>query len=179
MDLLFVFAGADDRKLFALELFRERVAAKLLFSVARFDIRRFSKMPLPVPLNLLEIAAPTAAPLRHFFVLFEAGSVEVEYVRPRRLGTLTEVAALWRWLDCHAPVRSLLLLSNGIHLRRIRLCCRSVLPSTLRLTFIASPSPFSPGGDSRETTRWRQTRASLLELAKLIGYWIVLRLRRF
>lgn len=170
---MFVLAGADDRKLYALELYSEGIAPKLLFSVARFDIRRFSRMLLPVPLNLLEIAAPTPAPLRHFFVLFAGGSVEVEYVRPKRLGTLTEVAALAGWLERHPDVQSIALLSNRIHLRRIRLCCRTVLPRTLRIAFIASPA--SSAG--HPVKRLEKTRAALLELAKLIGYWIALRFR--
>lgn len=175
-DVLFVLAGADDRKLYALELYREGLASKLLFSVARFDIRRFSKMPLPVPLNLLEMAAPTPAPLRHFFVLFSGRSVEVEYVRPRRLGTLTEVTALARWLEWHSEVRSLLLLSNGIHLRRIRMCCRAVLPPSARVRFIASPGGVS-GADPAKQKGWGRVRATLFELGKLIGYWIFLRVR--
>lgn len=174
-DVLFVLAGADDRKLYALDLYREGIAPILLFSVARYDIRRFSKMPLPVPLNLLEIAAPTPAPLRHFFVLFASGSVEVEYVQPKRLGTMTEVAALGRWLERHPEVQSLLLLSNAIHLRRIRLCCRSVLPRTVCLTFMASPD--SSTADSSKEKRMARARPALLELTKLIGYWIGLRFR--
>lgn len=174
-DALFVLAGADDRKLYALDLYRQGIAPKLLFSVARYDIRRFSKMRLPVPLNLLEIAAPTPAPLRHFFVLFASGSVEVEYVRPKRLGTLTEVAALGRWLERHPEVQSLLLLSNAIHLRRIRLCCRAALPRTVRLTFMASPD--SRAAESGKEQRKGSARAALLELTKLIGYWIFLQAR--
>jgi len=134
-------------------------------------------MPLPVPLNLLEMAAPTPAPLRHFFVLFSGGSVEVEYVRPNRLGTLTEVTALARWLERHPEVQSLSLLSNGIHLRRIRLCCRAALPRNRHAGFIASPEPLRKADEGRRE-RWQRARAALLELGKLIGYWIFLRVRR-
>jgi hypothetical protein len=177
-DALFVLAGRRDRKFFALDLFRQNLAPKLLFSVARFEIRRFSKMPLPVPVDLLQIAAPTAPPLRHFFVLFEFDSVHVEYVRPGRFGTLTEIAALARWIRNHSEVRSLLLLSNGIHLRRVRLCCRFLLPAGIRLAFIASPEG-STANSQHGASLWRQTAASLLELAKLLAYWIVLRVRRW
>lgn len=175
-DVLFVLGGADDRKLYAIDLYREGLASKLLFSVARFDIRRFSKMALPVPVNLLEMAAPTPAPLRHFFVLFSDGSVEVEYVRPTRMGTLTEVTALARWLERHAEVQSLLLLSNGIHLRRIRMCCRAVLPPKARVRFIASPEPLQKA-DAGRRELWHRTRDALLEVAKLTGYWGLLRIR--
>ena len=176
-DALFVLAGRMDRKFVALDLFRQNLAPKLFFSVARFEIRRFSKMPLPVPLDLLQIATPTPPPLRHFFVLFESASVQVEYVRPGRFGTLTEIAALAHWLERHREVHSLLILSNGIHLRRVRLCCRFVFPGNIRPTFIASPES-SIANSQLEANRSRQTADSLLELAKLLGYWIVLHLGR-
>ena len=164
-DVLFVLAGRMDRKFAALMLFRQGIAPRLLVSVGRFEIRPFSKMPLPVPVDLLEMARPTAPAKRHFFVLFEAGSAEVEYVRPGRLGTLTEIAALSRWLQLRPEVQSLLILSNGIHLRRVRLCCRFLLPARIRATFLESPA------SSREA---EGAGALLLELAKLAVYWILL-----
>jgi hypothetical protein len=42
--LIFVRAGRISRKDYALQLFREGLAPRLLFSVTRFEIRLFSKM---------------------------------------------------------------------------------------------------------------------------------------
>jgi hypothetical protein len=43
-DLIFVLAGRVYRKEYALDLFRQGLAPRILFSVSRFEIRRFSKM---------------------------------------------------------------------------------------------------------------------------------------
>jgi hypothetical protein len=50
-DLIFVLAGRMSRKDYALQLFREGLAPRLLFSVGRFEMRRFSKMALPMQLE--------------------------------------------------------------------------------------------------------------------------------
>jgi hypothetical protein len=41
-DLIFVLAGRDYRKHYALQLFKDGIAPSILFSVSRFEIRRFS-----------------------------------------------------------------------------------------------------------------------------------------
>jgi hypothetical protein len=53
-----------------------------MFSVGRFEIRRFSKMRLPVPLDLLKLAQGVPPPERHYFAFFEGQEVRVEHVPP-------------------------------------------------------------------------------------------------
>ena len=98
-DLIFVLAGRVYRKDYALELFRQGLAPRIMFSVGRFEIRRFSKMALPVPLDLLKPAQELPPPQRHYFVFFEGQEVETQHVLPGRFGTLTEIEALARWLS--------------------------------------------------------------------------------
>ena len=64
-DLIFILAGQMSRKDFALQLFREGLAPRLLFSVGRFEIRRFSKLALPIGLDLLKLAQHLPPPQRH------------------------------------------------------------------------------------------------------------------
>jgi hypothetical protein len=128
-----------ERKHYALSLLRQNLAPAVLFSVGRFEIRRFSKMPLPVPLNLLETAQSLPPPQRHYFVFFRNQLVEFEHIPPARFGTLTEVRALARWLSRHSEVRSLVVVSTDTHLRRIRLCCRALLPPDVNVTYVATP----------------------------------------
>src|SRR3984893_6468489 len=139
-DLIFAVAGRQRRKMFALELFSQGRAPKLLLSVARFEIRRFAKLPLPVSLDLLSIAAPIPAPVRHFFVSFEAGKSAVEFVRLRgRFGTLREIQAFAAWLKDRPNINSVLVVSSASHLRRVRLCCRAFLPRRLQFRMLADP----------------------------------------
>lgn len=168
-DLIFVMAGRRARKIYALELFKQGFAPRLLLSVARFEIRRLGKLDLPVPLDLLAIASPVPPPERHFFASFERGRCDVERIPLGTFGTLSEIQALAIWLAPRANIRSLLIISSGTHLRRVRMCCRFLLPRRLELRFVASPA----------ARMEKETEPSIFgELLKLPLYRIVLLGRR-
>ena len=186
-DLIFVLAGRVHRKDYALELFRQGLAPGVLFSVSRFEIRRFSKMDLPVPLDLLKLAQELPAPQRHYLAFFKAEEVQVDHVPPGRFGTLTEIEALARWLNAHPDIRSILVISSATHLRRIRMCCRSLLSPKMQLAFL--PSPASPLIFSEATNHENLPSApeptadtespadELRELFKILVYWVLLKFR--
>jgi len=188
-DLIFVLAGRVHRKEYALELFRQGLAPRLLFSVGRFEIRRFSKMSLPAPLDLLKMAQEVPPPERHYFVSFDGQDVQVEHVLPERFGTLTEIAALGRWLDANPKIRSVLVISSAAHLRRVRMCCRSLLKPDTRLSYLAVPINFPELSVSEtvgvsaeqklpdERVDPPSLREDLQELFKLAIYWVLLKLR--
>lgn len=175
-DLIFVLAGHMSRKHYALQLFHEGLAPRLLFSVGRFEIRRFSKMPLPSPLDLLKLAQDLPPQQRHYFVFFQGKECRVEHVQPRRFGTLTEIAALARWLAANPEVRSLILISNATHLRRIRMCCQSLMPPGLRLTFLPVPKSFFDP-EEPQPSGMQSTFSDLVELLKLLLYRLLLTVR--
>jgi uncharacterized SAM-binding protein YcdF (DUF218 family) len=171
-DLIFVLAGRMYRKDYALELFRQGFATRILFSVGRFEIRRFSKMALPVPLDLLKLAQELPPPQRHYFVFFEGQEVHTQHILPQRFGTLTEIEALARWLSEHPEIHSVLIASSGTHLRRIRMCCRSLLKTNVRLVCLSAPPPLS-----EESSDFATAREDSMELFKLLIYWILLKFR--
>ncbi len=177
-DLIFALAGRGSRKVFALELFSQIRAPRLL-SVGRFEIRRFARLPpVPLPLDLLQIAAPVSPPDRHFFVSFNNGEVEVGRVPRGRFGTLSEIRALAAWLNEHRDVSSLLVVSSATHLRRVRMCCRALLPRRIQILVLGVPNehPYL------KRDRWWQSptaRALVIsEPMKLLVYRIVLSLKR-
>ena len=178
-ELVFVLAGRENRKRFALQLFEQGFAPGILLSVARFEIRRFSKMTLPAPLDLLAMASEIPAPQRHFFVEFIGSEVYVTRILPRRLGTLTEIEALGCWLAKHPEVRSVVCITSATHLCRVRMCCRAVLPPAVSVTLIAAPEeqPRTSERDSfasgRSFVRWAK------ELCKIVLYFMVFGLRWF
>jgi len=159
------------RKDYALELFRQGLAPGILFSVSRFEIRRFSKMALPVPLDLLKLAQEVPPPQRHYFVFFEGQQVQTEHVLPGRFGTLTEIDALARWLSENPDIGSVLVVSSDSHLRRIRMCCRSLLNANVKLAFLAAPFP------PEENSSFASAKDDLMELCKLAIYWVLLKIR--
>jgi hypothetical protein len=164
------------RKDFALQLFREGLAPRLLFSVGRFEIRRFSKLALPIQLDLLKLAQDVPPTQRHYFVLFQGRECHVEHVQPRRFGTLTEIAALASWLDANPEVQSLILISNETHLRRIRMCCRSLLPRGVEVALLADSNSFSDSAD-QQSSAIQSTGSNLLEFLKVLIYRVLLTLR--
>ena len=175
-DLIFVLAGRENRKLFGLELFNQGLAPRILFSVARFEIRRFSNLALPTQLDLLKLAQDVPPPQRHFFVFFHGTECHVQHIPPGRFGTLTEMASLARWLDANPQVRSLILISNEMHLRRIGMCSRSLLPRSVEVALLAVPSSFSDSADAQSSAI--QSRDSdVLEFLKVLVYRVLLTLR--
>lgn len=172
-DLIFVLAGRQSRKLYALELYRQGAAGGLLLSVGRFEIRKFDQLPLPAALDLTSVAAQTLPALRHYFVHLQAGQATVERIERGRLGTLSEIRALAGWLRAGPQLGTLLVVSSAPHLRRVRACCRALLPPSLRISFLAVPE-----GDNWTRSGWwrdRKARSLVLkELPKLVLYRAVL-----
>lgn len=168
-DLIFILAGRPARKIYGLELFRGGVAERLLFSVARFEVRGFREFDLPVEFDLLPVASPVPAKLRHFFVLFRGGAPEVERIGVGSFGTLREIVALGDYLGRDPGIRSVLVVTSAGHLRRVRMCCRAILPRDLEVKAGAVP-PEKEGRDS--------IFEFLVETVKVGIYWVVLLFHR-
>jgi hypothetical protein len=175
-DLIFVLAGRESRKLYGLELFCQRLAPRILLSVGRFEIRSFSKLPLPAPVDLLGLASQVPPPQRHYFVEFEDGKVLAEPVRPGRFGTLTEMESLASWLTEHPKIHSVLFISSAIHLRRVKMCCQALLPVGIESVLISAQES-SPEVNKRQNIPVESPIAVISELFKVAGYWVLLLLR--
>ena len=172
-DLLFVLAGKQNRKVYALNLFHRGLVPRLLLSVSRFDIRPFGLLQFSHQLNLSALARPLPVALRHFFVTVEGNEVHAERIAPGRLGTLREISALARWLRNHPEIKSVAILSSWFHLRRVQMCCETFLQKEVRLCFHAVPE---------EGDWWKHSRTRfpvLLELVKVPCYKLLLTLRRW
>src|SRR5579872_6453467 len=172
-NVIFVLAGRQSRKLYALELFRQGAAGTLLMSVGRFEIRKFAQLSVPADIDLRAIASATPPRLRHYFVTFQEGSSCVELVSRGRFGTLSEIQALARWLQARPPIGILLVVSSAPHLRRVRACCRALLPTGLKFHFVAT----SNDGAFMRTNWWRNRHSMavvLKEIPKLFIYKLLL-----
>lgn len=175
-DLIFVLAGRQSRKEYALELFRREIAPRILLSVGRFEIRRFAKLPLPVPLDLLAIASGVPPPERHYFVEF-GKMFHVKQLHPGRFGTLTELESLARSLEGRPEVTSIVIVSSPWHLRRVRMCCRELFREGLEVKLAAVPED-SPDPGTGPSAEKEPAATVLMELLKLPVYWMVIRRRR-
>jgi hypothetical protein len=172
-DLIFALAGRQSRKLYALELFRQGVGNSLLLSVGRFEIHKFAQLSWPAEIDLVRVAAPTPAGMRHYFVSTEAGKSEVELISRGRFGTLSEIRALAAWLQRRPHIRSLVVVSSGPHLRRVRACCHALLPERVQLRFLSTPND----GWLTRSDWWRDAYSRKLvvkEVGKLVVYRVLL-----
>jgi uncharacterized SAM-binding protein YcdF (DUF218 family) len=165
-DAIFVLAGHKSRKLFAIQLLEQGIAARILFSVGRFEIRRFPELGLPQTIDLLQMAQSIPPPQRHFFVLFENQQFTVRQIRVTTLGTLSEIDALADWLLAHPEISSILVVSKGTHLLRLRMCCRRLLRRNVNCSFVATPEESGNNGLNR--------KAILLECFKVACYSVFL-----
>jgi hypothetical protein len=173
-DAIFVLAGETQRKVYALELHRTKLAKRIVLSVARFEIRGFSQLNLPSAVNLLQAAASIPAPQRHFFVSFAEGESRIEHLSPGRFGTLREVRALAEWLRARPKNTSILVVSTGYHLYRVRLCCSTLLPKRTNIRYIAVPEQSATAGRAAWWSDNRTLWLVLLELVKIAWYKLLL-----
>src|SRR5260370_4729302 len=128
-DLIFVHAGLEIRKSFAVELYYRGLAPRILFSVGRYEIRRFVNLALLLRIDLLKMVEKVPHRLRHFLVSVAGQQLEVQRIPAGRLGTMREIEALTQWLEKRPEIKSILIVSSNIHLRRRRICCGSLLPA--------------------------------------------------
>jgi hypothetical protein len=175
-DVIFVLSGRQSRKKFALELNAQGIAPTLLFSVGRFEVRRFAEL-WPKACNLVELAASITPKQRHFFVTMERGESKAERIELGRLGTLSEIRALASWLTKHPGVKSVVVVTSGPHLRRVRACCGALLPGSLELRYVAVPND-NPVTRNQWWKEARTRRNVLAEFPKLAAYKIALALER-
>lgn len=163
-DIIFVLAGREYRKSFGLRLLEEGWATTLLLSVARFEIRRFSRLKVPVSLDLVAIASMTGPRRRHYFIKIEGAKAECRKIPVGLFGTWSEILEFSHWLKANGPIGSALVVSSGFHLRRTRMCCRRLVHDCTKLTFVAVP-------DENRYFRnhwWRNSKARKLVLSELL-----------
>lgn len=173
-DLLFVFAGADERKRYAVEAWRAGSAAALVVSVARFEWRRIPRLGLPGEGGLVALVEATPPAERLFLLVVDGESVEARRVPKGRWGTWCEalaIAALVR----EREARSLLICTSGYHLPRALLAVRRALSALegapCAVAGLAAPEP--PDSSLAPFRRWRSPRAWMAlasEGAKLAVY---------
>ncbi len=161
-DCIFVLAGRQERKVYGVDLWRKGLAPELILSVGRFEWRRFYGLDLPGDGGLLKLVEATPPVRRHFFVKFGPKGEEAVLTPVRRLGTMTEARELAKYLDGQG-LRSMMVVSTSIHLRRVSLAFRRAFKgSGLELSFVAVPESLS-----------KPPLPLYQELIKYIGYYLL------
>lgn len=168
-DALFAFAGGQERKHFAAELWRAGRSPALIVSVGRFEWRRFPSLGLPDG-GLRALVDATPYWRRHFFVRVDRSGAEALFVEPHPFGTRREARALAA-LCRDTGIRSVTVVTSAVHVRRASLALsRATRGQGVSFTFEPVPEDRDPYGP----TRWRRSRSGvrvvLSELVKVAIY---------
>ena len=168
-DLIFVLAGLPERKRFALKLFGEGLADRIILSVGRYEVRQAAPL-FAGGAELQQLARETAPQQRHFFVDFRGPSCHITVAPLTRRGTHPELVALASYLASTA-VQSLTIVSTSIHLRRVRFCCHHIpYFSGIEIAYLAVPEEISSFQRANWWRRYRDTRYLISEYVKLAAY---------
>ena len=168
-DALFVFAGRQERKAFAVELWRAGGAPALIVSVGRFEWRRFPALGLPDG-DLVPLVEATPYWRRHFFILIERGEARASLIENRPFGTRHEARSLVALMR-ERGFRSVVVVTSAVHVRRASLAlARAARGLDATFSFETVPEDRDPYGVSR----WRRTRNGirvvLSEIVKVAIY---------
>jgi hypothetical protein len=125
-ELLFVFAGSEPRKRYAIDAWRRGAAPMLAVSVARFEWRRVPALQLPEEGGLVALVNATAPRERLFLLVVTGARVEARRVAKGPWGTWSEALGLAA-LARERGFRSVLVCTSDYHLARSMLAARRAL----------------------------------------------------
>ncbi len=170
-DVMFVLAGRPERKSYGLRLFHEGLAPRLILSVGRYEVRQPAYLGLRCAPEVIALARATPIARRHFFVDLCGDSERVVVAGLRARGTFPELRGLADDISAGASrVNSIMMISTGIHLRRVRYCCdRIPFFREKQIHYVAVPDELSSFRNDWWKYRkgWRYLTS---EYVKLVGY---------
>ena len=166
-DCIFVLAGKQERKIYGIKMWHFGYAAQLILSVERFEWRKFSELNLESDGGLKALVEQTPAKKRHFLVRLDRQDTICIPVHKGFFGTRSEARAVAECLR-NLSVRSLLVVSSPVHLRRVALAFRRAFrKSGIQLTFVAVPEKLSFAFPAERAPVW-------LEFCKYLLYRFLL-----
>jgi hypothetical protein len=109
-----------------------------------------------------------------YFTYLDQFEWQVKPIPVGRFGTLGEIKSLGSWLQNHAAIRSVLIVSIGTHFLRVRMCCRRFLPQDRRIRYIAVGLSLEELAARRERPESEGLKRILVEWAKVLLYRLLL-----
>jgi len=182
-DLIVVLAGHRNRKVFGALLFGDGWAPSVLMStgdppyIARVlekEVGASVARDKHVWSQVHQAALPSAPRQGHFFARLDDAGWSVHSISVGWFGTLSEMEALADWLRQHPSIRSLLIVSAGYHLTRVRICCRRLLPEDRKVRLIAVTMHATDLAARKEGPEPEGCGRILLEWGKVLLYEILL-----
>jgi len=157
-------------------LYRQGYAKRIVFSVGRFEWRRFPELGLDQDGGLAGLVEKTTPRKRHFFVDRDEAQTRCFLIRKGLLGTLSEGAALSRFITGE-DIKSLLIVSSASHLRRaVETVCRYCPDAAVRIVPVAADDRHSTEEEPDSTEPGGMSLA--IECVKYLCYRLLLFLKR-
>jgi hypothetical protein len=173
-DLIYVAAGRVGRKRYGIELFHAGAAPLLVLSIDRFEVSKMARFGLEGFDQLIALRDRIPPHERYFYWTVDASGGHFEKRRLPRCNTYGEAFALRQFLEEKKP-RRVLVISSGVHLRRVALTFDKVFRNS-PIEFRYCPAPARLDGVDKYGW-WRRPedrRYVLQETAKLAGYRAIL-----
>ena len=118
-DCIFVYAGKEERKKYGLILYRTGLAPVIIFSVGRFEWRKFLMFNFDINDAFRNLVNRTPYFLRHFFVeLNKYGNNTCSAITKGQYGTISESINIIQLIK-YRKFKKVLIISSGFHLRRV------------------------------------------------------------
>ncbi len=138
-DCIFVLAGRQERKTYGIRMWRFGYAPLLILSVSGYEWPKFGELDLESDGGLEALANQTSTKKKHFLVQLDRQETNCIPIQTGLLGMRSEARCLAEHLR-NVSVRSLLVVSSPVHLRRVALAFRHAFRKTrTQLTFVAVP----------------------------------------
>jgi hypothetical protein len=161
-DCIFVPAGKQERKIYGIKMWRFGYARQLILSVGRFEWRKFNELDIESDGGLQALVEQIPHKTRHFLVRFDRQNTTCTFMQKGLFGTRSEARSLAEYLR-ELPVRSLLVVSSPVHLRRVALAFRRAFRrSGIQLTFVAVPEKPSLASPAYRSEVWSEFGKYLL-----------------
>lgn len=174
-DCIFVFAGKHERKVYGLDLYHKGLSPNIIFSVGRFEWRKFLMFNFSINREFQELVDSIPYYLRHFFVEIKADNNNTCLaVEKQKYGTLSEIIALLPLIK-QRKYRRILIISSAFHLRRINFVMNNLIGDH-NIELISVPVPESLSSIKKQN--WWNCKEGLKlvfsEYFKLILYFFLI-----
>ncbi len=161
-DCIFVLAGKQERKTYGIKMWRFGYAPQLVLSIGRFEWRKYGELGLESDGGLDDQKERIPPKKRHFFVRLDRQDTVCTPIRKGFFGTRTEAREFARY-SRDLSIRSLLIVSSPVHLRRVALVFRRAFrKSGIQLTFVAMPEKPDFNSSPARSETWSEIRKYLL-----------------
>ena len=132
-DCIFVPAGNQERKIHGITMWRVGYAPQVILSVGRFESQQLSELKLESEGGFEQLVSQTALQKKHFFLRLDHQDVSCIPVQRSEARALAECFR-------QMPIRSLLVVSSPVNMRRTALVIRRAFrKSRIQLTFVTVP----------------------------------------